>query len=108
MKTVEGLSIDEARAAAIFRAIGNPARVRILRALAENPGCVTGELVGILPLAQSTVSEHLRVLKEAGVVRGTIDGDRCYCLDSETLAEVVQFCTELQDSARACATGECC
>lgn len=108
MKTVEGLSVDEARAAAVFRAIGNPARVRILRELADNPGCVTGELVGLLPLAQSTVSEHLRVLKEAGVVRGTIDGDRCYCLDPETLDEVVQFCTELQAAARACALDECC
>ncbi len=108
MKTVEGLTTDEATAAAMFRALGNPARVRIVRELASHPGCMTGELVELLPLAQSTVSEHLRVLKDAGIVRGTIDGDRCYCLDFEKLDAVVAFCQELQEAARACSGGECC
>lgn len=107
MKTVEGLSAADARAASVFRALGNPARVMILRELARHPGCMTGELVDLLPLAQSTVSEHLRVLKEAAVIQGTIDGDRCYCLDPGTLDAVIAFCQELKDATML--TGEeCC
>lgn len=95
MKTIEGMAAGDLRAAALFRALGNPARVQIIRALAAQPGCMTGDLADLLPLAQSTVSEHLRVLKEAGIVRGTIEGDRCYCLDPEALQVVVRFCQQL-------------
>src|SRR5690606_30920665 len=63
MKEVHGLTADEKRAAEIFRALGNPARVRIVTELAKR-GCTTGALVELLPLAQSTVSQHLRVLKD--------------------------------------------
>ena len=110
MKAVVDLSIDEARAAQLFRALGNPARVRVVSELATRPGCVTGELVDVLPLAQSTVSEHLRVLKDAGVVRGMIDGDRCYCLDVDALDALVAFCETLRDAAREAnaAREECC
>ena len=55
MKTIEGLTTDEERAAAIFRALGNPARVRIVLELARQDACVTSDLVEVLPLAQSTV-----------------------------------------------------
>lgn len=102
MKAVQGLSTDEARAAAVFRALGNPARLRIVSELAAHPGCMTGELVDLLPLAQSTVSEHLRVLKDAGIVRGVIEGDRCYCLDPAVLGLVVAFCEGLAASAGCC------
>lgn len=95
MKTIEGMAAEDVRAAALFRALGNPARVQILRALAAQPGCMTGDLAELLPLAQSTVSEHLRVLKDAGLVRGTIDGDRCYCLDPVALQVVIEFCEQL-------------
>jgi ArsR family transcriptional regulator len=91
VKQIEGLSADEERAAQLFRALGNPARVRIVAELAKRSVCVTGELVDVLPLAQSTVSQHLKVLKEAGIVRGTIDGDQCYCLDPEVLGWLVEF-----------------
>jgi len=106
MKVIEGLSTEEERAAAIFRALGNPARIRIIRELARQPGCVTSDLVGLLPLAQSTVSEHLRVLKETGIVRGTIEGDRCYCLDPETVQWLTDFCVQICGEG-ACAPGEC-
>lgn len=101
MKTVQTLDVAEERAAAVFRAMGNPARIKILRELAARPGCVTGDLVGLLPLAQSTVSEHLSVLKEAGLVRGVIDGDRCYCLDPGTLDFILAFCDGLKEQACA-------
>jgi ArsR family transcriptional regulator len=60
--------------------------VVILRILAQRASCVCGELVEALPLAQSTVSQHLKVLKEAGLIRGEVDGPRiCYCIEPATL-----------------------
>lgn len=82
MKTLEQTT-EEARAVMMLRALANPARFRIVQILAGRE-CVTGDLVVALPLAQSSVSEHLRVLKDAGIVQGTVDGpNRCYCLDPE-------------------------
>ena len=79
------LEADDALAE-LAKAIGHPVRVQIVRILARTEGCVCGDLVANLPLAQSTVSQHLKVLKEAGLVRGTIDGPRvCYCIDPEGL-----------------------
>ncbi len=96
MKSIEGLSAEEERMAAVFRAMGNPARVRIVAELARRDECQTSDLVGVLPLAQSTVSEHMRVLKEAGIVRGTIDDEKCYCLDADTIDAVIAFCEALK------------
>ncbi len=102
MKTIEGLTTEEERAAAVFRALGNPARIRIVTELARRRACVTGDLVDVLPLAQSTVSQHLKVLKEAGIIRGTIDGDPCYCLDPGVIGWLVEFCQQA-----CCSPSEC-
>ena len=68
--------------ARLARALAHPARVRIVRMLAERGECMCGQIVLGLPLAQATVSQHLKVLKEAGLIRGEVDGPRvCYCLD---------------------------
>jgi DNA-binding transcriptional ArsR family regulator len=76
---------DEALAT-LAKAIAHPVRVQIVRTLARMDGCVCGDLVDQISLAQSTVSQHLKVLKDAGLVRGTIDGPRvCYCIDPEGL-----------------------
>ncbi len=81
LRPVEGEEADE-ELAVLARAVGHPARVKILRLLGRRKTCVCGEIVDFLPLAQSTVSQHLRVLKDAGLIRGVIDGPRvCYCLD---------------------------
>ncbi|MBA4182068.1 MAG: transcriptional regulator [Anaerolinea sp.] len=95
MKLIEGLTAEEERAAAIFRALGNPARVRIITELARRNACVTGDLVDVLPLAQSTVSQHLKVLKEAGIIRGSIGGEGCYCLDPDVVRWLANFCTDV-------------
>ncbi|MFN8506063.1 MAG: metalloregulator ArsR/SmtB family transcription factor [Dehalococcoidia bacterium] len=93
MKAIDSLSTDEERAAAIFRALGNPARVRIIMELARQNACVTGDLVEVLPLAQSTVSEHLKVLREAGIVLGSSGGrDARYCLDPDAVRWLANFC----------------
>jgi ArsR family transcriptional regulator, arsenate/arsenite/antimonite-responsive transcriptional repressor len=68
------------------KALAHPARVAVLKVLAERKSCICGEIVDVLPLAQATVSQHLKALKEAGFVHGTIDGPRsCYCLNNEAL-----------------------
>ena len=65
-----------------LKALGHPARLEILRVLAARGTCVCGEVVKVMPLSQATVSQHLKVLKEAGLIRGRIDGkNSCYCLD---------------------------
>ena len=77
----------EARTVMMLRAIAHPARFRIVKLLAARQTCVCGDLVDELPLAQSTVSEHLKVLKDAGIVRGTIEGpNTCYCLEPSAIA----------------------
>lgn len=76
---------DEALAV-ICKALGHPARVRIIKILAAKNTCLAGDLVGEFDLAQSTVSEHLRLLKDAGLIQGTIEGQkRCYCVNPSTL-----------------------
>lgn len=99
MKALEQ-TIDEARAVAMLRALANPARFRIVQILADRRACVCGELVDDLPLAQSTVSEHLKVLKGAGIVQGTIEGpNTCYCLNPRALKLLSNIFTTLEQSA---------
>lgn len=95
--------VDEARAVAMLRALANPVRFRIARVLAARTECVVGDLVDELPLAQSTVSEHLRVLKEAGIVQGTIDGpSRCYCIDPVALRFLHGALNDLEPRGGCC------
>ena len=78
---MEGEAADQ-ELASLTKAVGHPARVAILRLLTHRESCVCGDIVDELPLAQSTVSQHLKVLKEAGLIRGEIDGPRvCYCIE---------------------------
>ena len=85
----ESLPAADERLAALAKAVAHPLRVRIVRILAQRESCVCGQLVDELPVAQSTVSQHLKVLKEAGLVRGEIDGPRvCYCIDPEAIQEL--------------------
>jgi ArsR family transcriptional regulator, arsenate/arsenite/antimonite-responsive transcriptional repressor len=97
-------AVDESRAVELFRALANPTRFQIVQSLAERGECIVGDLVLQLPVAQSTVSEHLRVLREAGIVRGTVDGSsRCYCLDPEALQAVRSVIEALESRLQACA-----
>lgn len=85
LRPVEGPEADD-ELATLAKALGHPARVQIVRLLARRSSCVCGDIVDELPLAQSTVSQHLKVLKDAGLIRGDVDGPRvCYCLEPRTL-----------------------
>ena len=73
--------------ARLAKALGHPARVSIVRTLLRRDTCVAGELGNALPLAQSTVSQHLKQLKEAGLIRGEVSGPRvCYCVEPGAVA----------------------
>lgn len=102
------LRTSDSDLARLAKAIGHPARVRILRLLLSRDSCYCGELVDELPLAQATVSQHLKVLRDAGLIQGEIEGPRvCYCASLEELARF----TELLDGLTGAATGTgrgCC
>ncbi|RGP38043.1 ArsR/SmtB family transcription factor [Pseudotabrizicola alkalilacus] len=98
------MSADEALAT-LAKALAHPARIRILRLLLATPGCIGGDIVGAVGLAQSTVSEHLRILKTAGVITGEIDGPRvCYALNPEALSLLADFVASLKSPE----TDACC
>ena len=82
----ERLSTDEARLALMLKALGNPIRFQIVKTLAERQMCITQDIVDSTPLAQSTVSQHIKVLREAGLIVGEIEGPAtCYCLDPDNI-----------------------
>ncbi len=77
------------RVAELAKAISHPARIAILEFLAKHETCICGDITEELPLAQSTVSQHLKALKKAGIIKGTIDGVRtCYCLNEDVVDEM--------------------
>jgi len=86
---IQDFSPDTIRLAEWAKALGHPARIAILRILIRKNACVCGTLVEELPLSQATVSQHLKVLKSAGLIQGNIDGPRiCYCIHPPTWTEL--------------------
>lgn len=82
--------------ASLAKALAHPARVAILRMLTRRGECVCGEIVDVMPLAQATVSQHLKVLKDAGLVQGEIDGPRvCYCVHPASLERLQKLVAAL-------------
>ena len=82
-------STEDQEIAMISKALSHPARVAILRYLANQNSCICGDIVDELPLAQSTVSQHLNELKKAGLIKGIIEGPKmCYCIDPEKYDEL--------------------
>ncbi len=93
---LSGATKAEDRMAELAKALGHPLRVRILRILIRRKTCICGDLVDELPVAQSTVSQHLRMLKGAGLIRGEIDGPRvCYCIAPKALEEFKELVSKL-------------
>ena len=73
--------------AGLCKALGHPARIKILQHLLTEDRCICGRIVEVLPLAQSTVSQHLKILKESGLVQGEVEGPKtCYCIDKNMLS----------------------
>lgn len=78
---------EQAQLTAMFKALGNSTRLEIMKFLLTHPGCITGEIVSYLPIAQATVSQHLKVLREAGWIHGEVEGTAsCYTLNVPQVA----------------------
>lgn len=84
----EEFTAADQKLANLSKAMSHPARIAILRVLAQRNTCICGEIVEVLPLAQATVSQHLKELLNAGLIKGTVDGKKsCYCINWETFVE---------------------
>jgi len=84
LSKTEEFTVKDVRLAAYAKALAHPARIAILQVLLKKQSCICSDIVDELPLSQSTVSQHLKELKNAGLIKGDIDGPRiCYCIDAE-------------------------
>lgn len=100
-------SARENRLAKYAKALGHPARIAILKLLATKQTCICGDIVNELPLSQSTVSQHLKELKEAGLIKGEIEGAKvCYCIDDKEWKAAQKWLNQLFDGYKGCS--ECC
>ncbi len=85
----ESFNTLQNRRALYFKALGHPARIAIIEMLIEKKSCICNDMVEELPLSQSTISQHLKELKEAGIIKGEIEGQKiCYCIDSMAWQEI--------------------
>jgi DNA-binding transcriptional ArsR family regulator len=99
-------SARENKLAKYAKALAHPARIAILQYLAKQRSCVCGDIVDELPLSQSTVSQHLKELKEAGLIKGEIEGAKtCYCIDEKEWKMAKEWLTKLFDGYKS---GSCC
>jgi ArsR family transcriptional regulator, arsenate/arsenite/antimonite-responsive transcriptional repressor len=81
---LDELTANDLRLAKMLKALGNPVRFHIMQYLASRQVCITGDIVELTSLAQSTVSQHLKVLREAGLIEGEVEGPAmCYCINAE-------------------------
>jgi ArsR family transcriptional regulator, arsenate/arsenite/antimonite-responsive transcriptional repressor len=100
---------DEIILAEFAKAMSHPARVAILKVVAERQSCVCGEIVEVLPLAQSTVSQHLKELKAVGLIEGTIDGAKsCYCMNWVAFEKIGTMLNYFFDKTRLQSGKRCC
>jgi DNA-binding transcriptional ArsR family regulator len=100
-------SVKENRLAKYAKALAHPARIAILKFLAKQQSCMCGDIVEELPLSQSTVSQHLKELKDAGLIKGEIEGAKvCYCIDEKEWKEAQVWINQLFDTYKGSAG--CC
>jgi len=101
----EAFGQEEQELAALAKALAHPARIAILKELAKRQSCVCGEIVEVMPLAQSTVSQHLKELLAAGLIQGTVEGVKsCYCINPEALQRFEKILASFFSDAKK----QCC
>lgn len=101
--------MDEIKASEIAKALSHPARVAIIKFLAKQKSCICNDIVEQLPLSQSTVSQHLKELKSAGLINGEVDGPRvCYCIDRENWKKAKDIFGELFNMKFDSMKNKCC
>ena len=92
----EEFTVKQNKIAKYAKALGHPARVAIIELLVKKKSCICGDIVDELPLSQSTVSQHLKELKEAGLIKGDIDGVKvCYCIDEKEWKNAKTYLTSM-------------
>jgi len=102
MNSKQNLADFDALAAAC-KALAHPARLAILQTLVDRGTCVCGEIVCVMPLSQATVSQHLKVLKEAGLISGETEGTRsCYCVNATAIGPLRDQLTRLFGTLETC------
>jgi len=102
-----GYSPDELEIARIAKAIAHPARVAIIKFLLQQNNCICGDIVSTLPLSQSTVSQHLKALKEAEIIKGEVDGPKtCYCINESVWSSASEYIIPFLNSSIS--TADCC
>lgn len=95
----DSFTIHQNEVSLLFKALGHPARVAILEYLMSVDTCICGDIVNVLPLAQPTVSQHLRELKNARIIKGSISGNAiCYCIDEQILSKLRSYLDVVQNS----------
>jgi DNA-binding transcriptional ArsR family regulator len=101
-------SVKDNRVAKYAKALSHPARVAILKLLIQKQACICGDIVDELPLSQSTVSQHLKELKEAGLIKGDVEGAKvCYCIDEKEWNTAKNLLTDLFASFQM-SSSSCC
>ena len=102
----EGFTKTQLQLSALVKALGHPARIAILQFLVNQKACVCGDIVDELPLSQSTVSQHLKELKNAGLIKGDIDGPTvCYCIDEKNWEKARKI---ISDFFKSYTSENCC
>ncbi len=88
----DSFTAEQNAIATLAKAIGHPARVAIIEYLTNVDSCICGDIVNELPLAQPTISQHLKELKSTGLIKGTIKGNTiCYCIDQEAIDKILDY-----------------
>jgi ArsR family transcriptional regulator len=101
INTFQEKEFDNESFASMCKALGHPARVMIVNYLKKIDQCLCGDIVDLLPLAQSTVSQHLKCLKDSGLIKGEVEGPTtCYCIDKEMLEKFSKMVADLGESQK--------
>jgi ArsR family transcriptional regulator, arsenate/arsenite/antimonite-responsive transcriptional repressor len=109
LSKTEHFTKEQLELAELAKALAHPARIAILQYLLKTNACVCGDIVDALPLAQSTVSQHLKELKKVGILKGEIEGASvCYCIDFVTWKKAENIFTAFFAALNSACDGECC
>lgn len=105
----DAFTINQNEIASIFKSLAHPARIAIIEFLLKNDKCICGDIVDELPLAQATISQHLKELKNANLIKGTIEGTAiCYCLNQEVFTELSERINIINNQLITKNNSKCC
>jgi ArsR family transcriptional regulator len=105
----EEFSLKQNQISHLAKALGHPARIAILEVLMKKEDCICGDIVDELPLAQPTVSQHLKELKNAGLIKGSIEGNTvCYCVDQKGIRKLIDYLEAVDAKLEKTKTKKCC